>query len=151
MCERCETCQQPLSLRNGEFICPGCGAHFSAQPCCPTCQALTEVLRACVPADSFWQRAWPDRPCAPAFPLTDSLNSLSTLCRCRANSHFFVAKMLLHRNKRVEYVHSVMYQVVQSCRVVGGVAQFMLFRPTEIHGRGSVYIRFETERCSVPH
>jgi len=43
-----------------------------------------------------------------------------------------------------------MYQVVQSCRVVGEAAQFMLFRPSETHGRGSVYIRFKTERCSVP-
>ncbi|TPV43316.1 hypothetical protein FJW01_07315 [Pantoea deleyi] len=53
MCERCESCQQPLSLRDGQFICPGCGAHFPAQPCCPTCQAPLEVLRACGATDYF--------------------------------------------------------------------------------------------------
>nr|WP_314985612.1 zinc ribbon domain-containing protein [uncultured Pantoea sp.] len=49
----CEKCQQPLSLSAGEFICCACGAHYSAQPCCPECHQPLEVLKACGAVDYF--------------------------------------------------------------------------------------------------
>ncbi|WP_313655540.1 zinc-ribbon domain-containing protein [Pantoea sp.] len=42
-----------MSPRDGELFCPCCGAHFPAQPCCPTCHAPLEVSRACGAMDAF--------------------------------------------------------------------------------------------------